>query len=137
MEGSEYAGEQKDFGDQVYPRSYPVPGRLNLRRAMRAYVQGHDRGWDVETKARLGAGGREGYQGPGQAVEAESPTAREADALESTSVPAEEAVGVPGDDLPEVGVGVPDRHELDFHRGADTWRDRIRAVRVPGRKEGE
>lgn len=109
--------EGSDSEGDVHPRSYPVPGRLNLKRALRAYVHGHDRGWEAERKAELAAGDEEGYLGSGQALARGEQTERP---------------GAGSDAAPEPGkaregrrYGVPVPEELDFHRGADTWRDRI------------
>lgn len=93
------------FRDEPYPRSYGRPDRSFLRRALRAYVMGHDRGWEAERK--LEAADREVEprfadrfrEAPPEGASAAAPTTR-------------------------FGVPVPER--LDFHRGPDTWRDRIR-----------
>lgn len=67
--------------------------RRGLGAALRAYVEGHDRGWDADRKLRASAGADP--QEPDIAWSAEP-------------------------ESPRFGVGVPD--ELDFHRGPDTWR---------------
>lgn len=123
--GSEEGEGRSDFDREVYPRSYPVPGRLNLKRAMRAYVHGHDRGWDAERKAEIGESGppdgdgdtEAGYQGAGQALDSGERTARPGAESGPDPGPADAREGT------RYGVPVPD--ELDFHRSADTWRDRI------------
>lgn len=127
-ETSPYRGTGSDYDREVYPRSYPVPGRINLEKAMREYVEGHDRGWDQETKSRRAEQSlerdesRKGYLGPGQAVASAEPTEMvggEATASEAADVPAEEL-------RTRYGVGVP--YKLVFHRGADTWRDRVKEL---------
>lgn len=123
--GSEEGEGRSDFDREVYPRSYPVPGRLNLKRAMRAYVHGHDRGWDAERKAEIGESGagegargtEEGYQGAGQALDSGERTARPGAGSTSATGPPEAREGT------RYGIPVPE--ELSFHRSADTWRDRI------------
>ncbi len=105
--------DRSDFDDQVYPRSYPVPGRLNLDQALRAYVLGHDRGWDAERKAELAVEGEEeGFSGAGQALDSGERTGPD-----------------DGDRSDETGegrrYGVPVPETLSFHRGAAIWRDRI------------
>lgn len=119
-------GDRSDFDREVYPRSYPVPGRINLKRAMRAYVRGHDRGWDVERKAGL-ADEEAGYRGPGQAIDSGEPQGPPGSAAGGDAGPG--APGAPGGEAAgtaegaRYGVGVPDR--LSFRRGADTWRRRL------------
>lgn len=122
---SPYRGTASDYGGEVYPRSYRTPGRINLEKAMREYVEGHDRGWDQETKSRKADESLErdeskkGYLGPGQAMASGEP----ADTVGGDAT-ASEAADVPAEDLrPRFGVGVP--RKLRFHRGADTWRDRV------------
>jgi len=71
---SPYRGDSSEYDGQIYPRTYRTPGRINLKKAMREYVRGHDRGWDQETKSRMARESleaeesREGYLGPGQAL---------------------------------------------------------------------
>lgn len=127
---SPYSGGSSDYDGEVYPRSYSGHGRLNLKKAMREYVQGHDRGWTQEKKARLAresidseAGGQEGYLGPGQAVESGELTLRVGG---ETSAEAAAGAEGRGEDRLRFGVGVPEK--LQFHRGADTWRDRVREL---------
>lgn len=122
---SPYRGASSDYDREIYPRSYRVPGRINLNKAMREYVEGHDRGWDQETKSRRAEQSlerdqsRKGYLGPGQALA--SGEQAETVAGEAT---ASEAADVSADELQtRFGVGVP--YKLEFHRGADTWRDRL------------
>lgn len=123
---SPYRGTGSDFDDEVYPRSYRTPGGINLKMAMREYVEGHDRGWDHETKSRKAAESLEeeesekGYLGPGQAVESGASTGRIAGSEETLpeGVEVREREG-----RPRFGVSVPEK--LAFHRGPDTWRDRV------------
>lgn len=128
---SPYRGDSSEYDDEVYPRTYRTPGRINLKKAMREYVQAHDRGWTQEKKARVAeesleseAGGQEGYLGPGQAVESGELTLRVGG--ESSATDAAGSGEGAADDRPRYGVGVPEK--LVFHRGADTWRERVREL---------
>lgn len=127
-ETSAYRGDSSDYDDEIYPRTYRAPGQINLKKAMREYVRGHDRGWDQETKSRMAEdeleadASREAYLGPGQAVASGELTLRVGG---ETSTEAAADVGE-GEDRPRFGVGVPEK--LEFHRGADTWRDRVREL---------
>ncbi|MFW6193793.1 MAG: hypothetical protein ACOC83_09940, partial [Gemmatimonadota bacterium] len=49
------AGER--FAGADYPHAYGTPGRTDWRRALRAYVNGHDRGWEADRKYEVAAGG--------------------------------------------------------------------------------
>lgn len=130
------------FRDEPYPRSYGRPGRSFLRRALRAYVMGHDRGWEAERKleaadreveprfadrfrevppegasaAARGKGRGRGAAGAGDADLDEATPARPDAADEDR----------PRARIPSTRFGVPVPERLDFHRGPDTWRDRIR-----------
>lgn len=125
---SPYRGDSSDYDDEVYPRSYRTPGRINLKKAMREYVRGHDRGWDQETKSRMAEESleaeesKEGYLGPGQAVASGDLTLRVGG---ETSTEAAAGTG-DREGRTRYGVGVPET--LRFHRGADTWRDRVREL---------
>lgn len=125
--GSPYRGASSDYDEQIYPRTYRTPGRINLKKAMREYVRGHDRGWDQETKSRMADESleadesEEGYLGPGQAVASGELTLRVGGETATGA-----ASGGDGDDRARYGVGVPEK--LVFHRGADTWRDRVREL---------
>lgn len=135
-EGSD-EGDRSRFDQEVYPRAYPVPGRLNLERAMRAYVHGHDRGWEAERKAELA-----GKAGPGEQGEGFAAAGQALDRGERTERPGADSRSAPGDEEAEEGrrYGVPVPETLDFHRGADTWRDRIprpRSARRPAGWSGE
>ena len=132
--GSPYRGDSSDYDEEIYPRTYRTPGRINLKKAMREYVRGHDRGWDQETKSRMAEESleaeesKEGYLGPGQAVASGDLTLRVGG---ETSTEAARAAGGDGEQgeeegRPRFGVGVPET--LKYHRGADTWRDRVREL---------
>ncbi len=82
---------------------------LDLKRALRAYVLGHDAGYDVATKLRIAAG----------ALETERLAASVAEGLDPAVATAASAG--------ERGVPVPE--QLDFHRSAGTWRDHIPGLR--------
>lgn len=70
--------------------------RATLHRALRAYVEGHDRGWTVARKREKGAPHRDVTE----------------PAFDDRATRSQARIGVP----------VPER--LDFHRGPDTWRSR-------------
>ncbi len=82
---------------------------LDLRRALRVYVLGHDAGYDVATKLRIAAG----------ALETERLAAGPAAGLDPAAATSASA----GD------RGVPVPEQLDFHRSAGTWRDHIPGLR--------
>lgn len=107
------------FEARDHPQSYTV-GAMDWRSALRAYVNGHDRGWGTARKreAAAAAAGREaaervhaGGGAPGEAGADEVGTAGEATARTEEGT--------------RFGVGVPDRDRLDFHRSASVWRDRL------------
>lgn len=122
-------GGGETFEDQDYPHSYATAGPGDWRTALRAYVDGHDRGWETERKES----------------EAEEATAREEVRRAGGSpdgAPAAEPGGEPAggggeatartEEGTRFGVSVPDRHELRFHRSASVWRDRLPdATRLP------
>lgn len=125
------AGESPAFRDP-HPRTYGRPDRDRLKRAFWAYVQGHDRGWEAERKRRTADA----------TLEAEQRERRRRRALQGTP---DEAAGGPtpaglapvADDRPPAGLGaarfgVPVPERLDFHRGPDTWRERIDRTRRAG-----
>ncbi len=129
--GSAYRGDSSDYDEEIYPRSYRTPGRINLKKAMREYVRGHDRGWDQETKARMAEesleaeASKEGYLGPGQALASGDLTLRVGG--ETSTEAAREAEATEEEEGRfRFGVGVPET--LKYHRGADTWRDRVREL---------
>ena len=93
---------------------------LNLKRALRVYVLGHDAGYDVATKLRIGAGALETEQlGASVAAPAAALDPPEA-ARTGPAVGLDSATSASAGDR---GVPVPER--LDFHRSAGTWRDHI------------
>lgn len=118
------AGEAPSF-DAPYPRTYGPPDRDRLKLGYRAYVEGHDRGWEAERKRRMAEAGVE--------AEAEERRVRRAPRgapTESGPGPSPGGLASGARDRPKAdagaaryGVPVPER--LDFHRGPDTWRDRI------------
>ncbi|MDX1624770.1 MAG: hypothetical protein R3199_12415 [Gemmatimonadota bacterium] len=109
------------FDEGGYTQSYGTPdvGVGDWRRAMRAYVAGHDRGWSADRK----------YREAGESEErGERVAEREAE---------REGEGAPSDRI-RFGVGVPDREDFSFHRGASTWRDRLpRSERLPRHTDRE
>lgn len=123
------------FGSADYPHAYGSPGRMDWRRALRAYVNGHDRGWEADRKyAVAGAAGeraaspRGGAGSPGRpgAPGEESHGAGGAGAAEADEATARTARGT------RFGVGVADPSEMTFHRSASTWRERLpEAPRLP------
>lgn len=123
------AAEAPTF-ETPYPRTYGRPDPDRLKRAFWAYVQGHDRGWGAERKRRTAETFLEGEElerGRRRALEG-APEEPEGGATPS-------GLAAAADDRPAVrasaarfGVPVPER--LDYHRGPDTWRERI--GRTPG-----
>lgn len=115
------------FGEEEHPHAYGAPEAHDWRRALRAYVGGHDRGWSADRKHREAA-----EEGPG----ASEPAREEAsDRVEAPGVASraarEEATARAGHGT-RFGVGVPDRESFSFHRSASTWRDRLPAAeRLP------
>ncbi|MCZ6824526.1 MAG: hypothetical protein O7E50_02470 [Gemmatimonadetes bacterium] len=82
---------------------------LDLKRALRVYVLGHDAGYDIATKLRIAA----------DELETErlaAGTAAGLDAAAATSASADDS-------------SVPVPEQLDFHRAAGTWRDHIPGLR--------
>lgn len=124
---------RSDFDREVYPRAYPVPGRLNLEKAMRAYVHGHDRGWEAERKGELA-----GEVGPGEEGEGFAGAGQALDRGERTERPGADSASAPEPEETREGrrYGIPVPEELSFHRGADTWRDRIPRPRSSRRPAG-
>lgn len=122
-------GGGESFEDREYPQSYGAPGSMAWRDALRAYVDGHDRGWGAGRKEREAA--RKGAAaGPAGGVGSGAAAAAEAGAVGAPEVVA------PAPEDARVGVSVPDREELDFHRGASVWRDRLPVPRPPIRRPG-
>lgn len=122
-------GGGEEFDRDDYPHGYTASDAGDWRRALRAYVAGHDRGWEADRKHReaerrappsrpggTGAGAGAVEEAPGGADEATAETERGT----------------------RFGVGIPDRDRLDFHRGASRWRDRLpRATRLPRHTDRE
>lgn len=129
-------GGGESFEDRDYPRSYAGAGGTGWRRALQAYVDGHDRGWETERKEREAAA-----RVPDE--EPESPTGRELVPASGEPATGSRASGETGEGAPgettarteegtRFGVAIPDRHELRFHRSASVWRDRLPdASRLP------
>lgn len=118
-------GGGESFGDRDYPRNYAAPGAMDWRRALRTYVEGHDRGWETERKEREAAETTEATAAveredaaPSPAASGGAPTAaRAGEAAGEASARTEEEA--------RFGVPVPDRDDLRFHRSASVWRDRL------------
>ncbi len=93
---------------------------VDLKRALRVYVLGHDAGYDVATKLRIAASALETERlaagAAGLAVALDPPGAARTGPAAATSASA-------GD------RGVPVPEQLDFHRSAGTWRDHIPGLR--------
>lgn len=106
------------FSAAGYPHSYAVPGSMDWRRALRAYVNGHDRGWEADRKYEVAAEEKPG----GSPARTEEPERH--DAPDAGGREAAEATGAT-EEGGRFGVGIPDREELAFHRGPSTWRDRL------------
>lgn len=121
------AGER--FGSADYPHAYGAPGRMDWRRALRAYVNGHDRGWEADRKHEVAAGeapARSEPRSPAPAGERGEGDVAAAGASEAGDATARTARGT------RFGVGVADPSEMTFHRSASTWRERLpRAPRMP------
>lgn len=106
------------FDEGGYTQTYGTPdlGIEDWRRAMRAYVTGHDRGWSADRKYR---------------------EAGESEDEQRVAGPLPGREGTPSDRV-RFGVGVPDREDFSFHRGASTWRDRLSAAeRLPRHTDRE
>lgn len=57
-------GGGESFEDRDYPQSYGTPEAMDWRRALRAYVGGHDRGWGAERKHEQAEAEAEGGVAP-------------------------------------------------------------------------
>ncbi len=96
---------------------------LDLKRALRVYVLGHDAGYDVATKLRIAAGALETERlAAGPAAALDPPGAAHAGPAAGLD-PAAATSASAGD------RGVPVPEKLDFHRSAGTWRDHIPGLR--------
>lgn len=112
------------FEREPYPATYGRPDRSGLKRALRAYVMGHDQGRSAarklaEAEAEVEPGPTDRFRQPSagkdvQELEEMSAELPRAGTLQSPEAPIRQA---------RFGVPVPDR--LVFHRGPDVWRDRI------------
>lgn len=115
------------FRREPYPATYGRPDRSRLKRALRAYVMGHDRGWEAERKlAEADRPDRpvdrpDRFRGPPQEGEVEPEEIR----ATSSGLPEGVDVSVPEAPVGQLRFGVPVPERLAFHRGPDVWRDRI------------
>lgn len=107
--------------EPAYPRTYGRVDRHFLKSAYWAYVQGHDLGWEADRKRRAAAAilETEALERRRPGVRAGERSEREPDAASGRL----ERTGPRPPEAPRFGVPVPER--LDFHRGPDTWRDRL------------
>lgn len=118
------------FDQDEHPHAYGTPDASDWRRAMRAYVRGHDRGWSADRKYREAAG--ESPEGPGSPEPAREEEPDRVEAPEVASRPPGEEATARTERGTRFGVAVPDRTSFTFHRSASTWRDRLpRAERLP------
>lgn len=103
------------FAEESHPHAYGAPSGTDWRRAMRAYVRGHDRGWSADRKYA-------------EAAEEPSRTPRPERGEEASRA----------ERVTRRGVGIPDRGGFSFHRAASTWRDRLPAAeRLPRHTDRE
>lgn len=112
------------FQERDHPQSYGSSAGGGWRRAMRAYVNGHDRGWEAARK----------YEVADEQVELQRPGRVEVPSREPTSGAAseeasDEATARTDRGGTPFGVGVPDRDGLVFHRSASIWRDELSPYR--------
>jgi hypothetical protein len=122
------AGER--YGAADYPHAYGAPGRTDWRRALRAYVNGHDRGWEADRKYEVAAGEEPARREPRSPASAGG-RGGEGDAGAAGASEADDATARTGRGT-RFGVGVADPSEMTFHRSASTWRERLpRAPRMP------
>lgn len=135
----EDAGETApSFRQEPYPTTYGSPDRSRLKRALRAYVMGHDRGWEAERKLAEADRPEQPVDRPDRFRGPPAEGEVQADEIRATSSGLPEGVDV---DVPEAPIdqlrfGVPVPERLAFHRGPDVWRDRIARSRVvaPGQR---
>ena len=114
------------FEREPHPRSYGRPDRSFLRRALRAYVMGHDRGWEAERKLEAAAEEVEPrFADRFRPVPPPEAGAREDVAERTPGRPGTAADEAARASVRETSYGVPVPERLDFHRGPDTWRDRL------------
>lgn len=120
-------GGGEAFESHDYPHAYGQPASGEWRRALRAYVNGHDRGWEAERKLEVADAAVEETR-PGREESPRRVAGPEADSEEAGG----EATARTERGGTRFGVEVPDRDQLVFHRSASTWRDRLpRADRFP------
>lgn len=124
-------GGGERFRKHDHPHSYPGPGAGGWRRALRAYVNGHDRGWEADRKYGT-AGDEVADSRPGREEEPRREPAPGAGSEEADGV----ATARTDRGGTTFGVAVPDRHELTFHRSASTWRDALSPARRMPRHTG-
>ncbi len=121
-------GGGESFDEPDYPRSYGGTGTGGWRRALRAYVDGHDRNWGAERKLEEAGEEQAKEPRPGRREEPERTPGPDA----PSSGAEREATARTDRGRTPFGVEVPDRDEMVFHRSASTWRDRLpRADRFP------
>lgn len=109
-------GGGRRFEVEEHGHAYASPGAVDWRRALRAYVAGHDRGWEADRKFREAAA----ETPTGRPARKETPERRPAPEVESER--AEDATARVGSGT---RFGVPVARRLDFRRAASTWRDRL------------
>lgn len=120
-------GGGEAFEARDYPQSYSRPDAGGWRRALRAYVNGHDRGWESDRKLEVADAAVDEAR-PGREETPRRVPGPEADSEEAGG----EATGRTGRGGTPFGVEIPERDRLVFHRSASTWRDRLpRADRFP------
>ena len=95
---------------------------LDLKRALRVYVLGHDAGYDVATKSRIAADALEAER-----LEAERLAAIALDPQRAARTGPADPDAATSESAGDRGVPVPE--QLDFHRSAGTWRDHIPGLR--------
>ncbi len=102
---------------------------LDLKRALRVYVLGHDAGYDVATKLRIAAGALETERlAAGPAAAPDPPGA----ARTGPAAGLDPAAGLGPAAASSTSAGdrgVPVPEQLDFHRSAGTWRDHLPGLR--------
>ena len=120
-------GGGEAFEAQDYPHGYSRPDAGGWRRALRAYVNGHDRGWEAGRKLEVADAAVEEAR-PGRE---EQPRRVPGPGTDSEEAGGEATARTDRGRTP-YGVEIPDRDRLVFHRSASTWRDRLpRADRFP------
>lgn len=105
------------FQADRYSHSYASARSGDWRRALRAYVTGHDRGWEADRKYREAEARTERTERPARE---EAPT-REPEPRIASGDAREATAGDEG----EVRYGVPVPRVFTFHRGPSRWRERL------------